>query len=316
MGVFIDDFSNTYRTPYIPQTIVGFSGIDPSSPGDGGSVGLSEDEINALIALYVSNLKIRIDSGNISEDNPDVPYIDLDTKDIPHNNLDGLQGGQNGEYYHLTAAEYDKLKDYPLYAQLIASRLHEPLIDLLGGDANGHYHLTNDELAKLRGYPLYTQLIAAIKHEGLPDLLGGDANGHYHLTDDELDNLRKLIAALIRSGTVVIPSGGGGGTVVVPSGTDDHEQLQNLLGGDDNGHYHITDEEWTKLQALIAATFPSGSPTPVLPSTPDPSDPDPEDPAEDTDQDTDAGLPPSEPPSWGVAALPVNTALYEDAGNM
>ena len=268
MGVFIDDFSNTYRTPYIPQKVVGFSGIDLSSPGDGGDGGLSEDEINALIALYVSNLKIRIDSGRIDdEDEPVLPTVDLRTKDIPHNALDGLQGGQNGEYYHLTATEYDKLKDYPLYAQLIASRLHEPL----------------------------------------PDLLGGNANGHYHLTEEELENLRKLIAALIPAGTVVIPSGG----------TEDHEQLQNLLGGDGNGHYHVTDDEWNKIRKLIAATFPPGSPVPVFPSGPvEPSDPDnPDDPTDDPSLDPFAGLPSTMALDWSKMSLNGYTA-YDNAGRM
>ena len=32
---------------------------------------------------------------------------------------------------------------------------------------------------------------------------------------------------------------------------DDHEELLNLFGGDDSGHYHLTEEEYVKLQELI-----------------------------------------------------------------
>ena len=31
----------------------------------------------------------------------------------------------------------------------------------------------------------------------------------------------------------------------------DHEQLKNLLGGDNSGHYHLTGEELDELQQLI-----------------------------------------------------------------
>lgn len=30
-------------------------------------------------------------------------------------------------------------------------------------------------------------------------------------------------------------------------GTDDHEALTNLLGGDDNGHYHLTKDMWLQI---------------------------------------------------------------------
>ena len=40
-------------------------------------------------------------------------------------------------------------------------------------------------------------------------------------------------------------SGGGGG-----SGTDDHEQLQNLLGGDSTGHYHVNAIQYEQILTL------------------------------------------------------------------
>ena len=40
------------------------------------------------------------------------------------------------------------------------------------------------------------------------------------------------------------------------TGIIDHEQLENLLGGDDNGHYHLTREQWEKLIELISEKYP------------------------------------------------------------
>ena len=45
----------------------------------------------------------------------------------------------------------------------------------------------------------------------------------------------------------------------------DHEKLNNLLGGDENGHYHLTKEQWEEVLKLI---------------DPDPEEPDPPDPEE------------------------------------
>ena len=56
--------------------------------------------------------------------------------------------------------------------------------------------------------------------------------------------------------------------ITLSTGIDDHEQLQNLLGGDSSGHWHFTVEEWTKIRTLLSTTFPYGTETPVFPSTP------------------------------------------------
>lgn len=45
-----------------------------------------------------------------------------------------------------------------------------------------------------------------------------------------------------------------------------HERLDALLGGDKNGHYHITEYESEKLPALIDAFFPNGEDEPVFPA--------------------------------------------------
>ena len=48
----------------------------------------------------------------------------------------------------------------------------------------------------------------------------------------------------------------------------DHEGLNNLLGGDETGHYHLTKDQWEKVLELL-----DDNPTP----TPPPEPPEPED---------------------------------------
>ena len=35
-------------------------------------------------------------------------------------------------------------------------------------------------------------------------------------------------------------------------GTSDHEELDNLLGGDENGHYHLTKDLWLQVLELLS----------------------------------------------------------------
>ena len=44
-------------------------------------------------------------------------------------------------------------------------------------------------------------------------------------------------------------------TMLEEEGYTDHEQLDNLLGGNDDGHYHLTSDEWTKLLKVIQDIF-------------------------------------------------------------
>ena len=46
-----------------------------------------------------------------------------------------------------------------------------------------------------------------------------------------------------------------------PSSSSKHEQLSGLLGGDNNGHYHLTQTEYQQLKILIASLFSSESET-------------------------------------------------------
>jgi hypothetical protein len=71
-----------------------------------------------------------------------------------HNILQSLQGGQPGEYYHLTATEY---------ASVGGTLVHNNTTSKQGGTSGEYYHLTSAQ---------HTDLIDA-----------GDCTSHYHATD-------------------------------------------------------------------------------------------------------------------------------------
>ena len=83
-----------------------------------------------------------------------------------------------------------------------------------------------------------------MNHEQLTNLLGGSSSGHYHLTSDERSDIKKIIQAFISNDD---ESGSGGEVVIPDAGVSDHELLNGLLGGDAQGHYHLTAEEREKL---------------------------------------------------------------------
>ena len=189
MKTFFDNYGNEFVSPYIPEKIVGFCGIDPSQKGLEKTeiVTLTAEQtalINQMINNYILRLQIHIDGGDITQgdDTPAPIFLTVKPNEVPHEELDTL----------------------------------------LGGDDNGHYHLTEDELQKLN--KLINTLIpngddgdvgdVEVDHEQLSNLLGGVASGHYHLTNDELDKIKILITTVFPSGsnTPVFPSGGGSGT--------------------------------------------------------------------------------------------------------
>ena len=112
MKSYIEDYQRKYNQPSVDDYIVGFSGLDPSRKSFAGvdPSDLTEEQlavIRQLILNYMSNLTIRIDSGNIdpNADEPEVPYIPLRPSEIPHEELGGLLGGTTHGHYHLTEAE-------------------------------------------------------------------------------------------------------------------------------------------------------------------------------------------------------------------
>lgn len=52
-----------------------------------------------------------------------------------HNNLQSIQGGTTGQYYHLTAAQYASL----------GAGNHNDLLGIQGGSTTERYHLTNTQ---------------------------------------------------------------------------------------------------------------------------------------------------------------------------
>ena len=163
-----------------------------------------------------------------------------------HEELEGLQGGSNNEHYHLTQAELDKLNDYPAYDTLNIPSKHDDLSNLQGGADGEHYHLTAEEYEKVQNISdtTTTQEGGVTDHEELTNLQGGSNGEHYHLTESEAEKLGELITALIGTdGEVSLPEG------TQSEGTTSHEALEDLLGGSENAHYHLTKAELDKLKA-------------------------------------------------------------------
>ena len=229
----IDEFNRRYNQPQVNGMTVGFSGIDPTKKEIDTSSDLSEAQQQIVlneIKDFIENLLIQLDAGNVdpNAEEPEVIPYNLEPKDINHEKLGNLLGGTDGEHFHLTQAEKEKLQSYPAVAEIMGNinSDHEKLINLKGGNSSGHYHLTNDEKTKL--LQLISQLINASTgeiiipsdivtkilsgvtsdHEQLTNLKGGNSNGHFHLTTEEKNNLLRLISTLIdsSSGAVNIPS--------------------------------------------------------------------------------------------------------------
>lgn len=91
-----------------------------------------------------------------------------------HNNLQSLQGGSAGEYYHLTAAQHAALTAGP----------HNSLSGLQGGTAAQYYHLTQTQ---------HTRATSFISQAADPT--GADiASGEWALYKNTTSGLVKLFA--------------------------------------------------------------------------------------------------------------------------
>ena len=213
-STFIDDHSNTYSEPYIPDKIVGFHGIDPD-----------------LVSAGVNTIS---SSG----------------EKVMHELLTDLLGGSASGHYHLTHDELAKLGKI-IAALIPAGRTdvvlpsagidnHEALRNLLGGSSTGHYHLTQDELNRLG--KLLSTLIpvgetevrvpttvlpsgGTDNHEALTNIQGGIVNTdgtteHYHFTEDEWTRLKTLLSTTFPPGSVApkFPTG-----PTTPAADDDPE---------------------------------------------------------------------------------------------
>ena len=94
MATWTDNYGNEYVNPYVPEKVVGFSGIDPALATSGTTgQGWMADYQN-----YISN------HGSGASEEPDDDIIP-----ISHEKLDDLTGGDTTGHYHLTQAEYEAL---------------------------------------------------------------------------------------------------------------------------------------------------------------------------------------------------------------
>jgi hypothetical protein len=182
-----------------------------------------------------------------------------------HNNLNGLQGGGSGQYYHLTQGQLVDLQSTS------SSPLHNDLIDLQGGSFGNYFHLTQEELIDLRstsstpiqghnggfdadtvdGYHRWdllnadnilsgtlpderiqstsvTQHQSLLSHNSLSSLQGGDVNQYYHLTSQQISDLFGASANPL------------------------HNDLNGLQGGESGEYYHLSLNQLTSLLASSA----------------------------------------------------------------
>ena len=82
-----------------------------------------------------------------------------------------------------------------------------------------------------------------LQHNTLRGKEGGGSGHYYHMSPSEksdLDDMRGIIQGMIDDAM----EGAGGGD------TPNHEDLPGLLGGDSNGHYHLTSDLLNKLMGL------------------------------------------------------------------
>lgn len=81
-----------------------------------------------------------------------------------------------------------------------------------------------------------------------------------------------------------------------------HEKLAELLGGDENGHHHLTNAELERLRQLIELLFPDGAEEPRIPIG--------------ELYPIGGGVAPTTLPDWTKIALPATYSAYDNSGNM
>ena len=88
-------------------------------------------------------------------------------------------------------------KKLDVWAEIKDKLRHELLPDLQGGKDGEHFHLDSEEITKVRNIDTalgnaVEEAVGKVKHEELPDLQGGNKDGHFHLTADELLKLQNI----------------------------------------------------------------------------------------------------------------------------
>ena len=137
----------------------------------------------------------------------------------------------------------------------------------------------------------------------------------FALTDEQLNTIKDLILLYLSKLTIRIDSGSLDPDepppevqpVTLKPAEIPHELLDKLLGGTDDGHYHLTEDELQKLLKLLAVLFPDGATEPKFPSVPaTPSD----DSSPEDDVDL-GGLPKGTPPAWTQNEMPSGYTAWD-----
>lgn len=137
-----------------------------------------------------------------------------------HNNLQGLQGGQPGQYYHLTQEQYDSLGDFD---QENTNVVHTFTLDDIGADG------TEDEET------LNQLIVDYINSQGI---VQGETENHYFILVDGNDG------------------GGGAGDYIPLSGTEAGKPVTGFIATSAEGGFGYTSDEGTEYNLY---TYEQGS---------------------------------------------------------
>lgn len=106
-----------------------------------------------------------------------------------HNDLGGLQGGDTGQFYHLSEDEYNALT-FGNEADSYHIHDHNKLSNIQGGNWNDNYHLTQSQYNSLVSGNS-ADLLHKHSHNNLLDLLG-TPDEYFHLNKDQMTNFKTL----------------------------------------------------------------------------------------------------------------------------
>lgn len=135
-----------------------------------------------------------------------------------HNELDGLQGGNSSERYHLTQAERDKVQSLP--ESFIEN--HNDLANIQGGDVGERYHLTEEQHATLTEINRTSDEGGDTIRHNFPAQVSGSpaSNPDEFVTLEQLEAVTGPQGTQLRYGGVVQWTGVGFNYIGYPSGYD------------------------------------------------------------------------------------------------
>ena len=193
----------------------------------------SEEIIEAITNMLHNNLK-GLQGGNQNERYhltlAQVTKLDNAPAGTDHNtNLTGLQGGSATERYHLTSAQVEKLNGAAAASDIITQ--HNDLSGIQGGEPGNYFHMRNDQVSAVMGLMAISDNTGFSYHNLLLGLQGGNDNERYHLTAAQVEKLNGAAS----SGDVI----------------KIHNNLQGLQGGAENERYHLTARQLSDMQDLI-----------------------------------------------------------------